>query len=297
MFLTMHELKTSITRLNQLAESPQSTGLSLYVHYWGGETVLYDNHLHKHSFFEVCYVLDGKGIYCEDEIEYPLEPGTLFLSRPHLKHQILSQTGLYIVFVAFEFIESNCSDSVNAAMHQFATTPNIHLMNIDQSPAALIWKGLLAQAAIDNKLLSNCIPDLACGLIAALETAFRSSSETEQKGSPSRESTTIVHRAKLFIRDNLSEPLRLKKVSKYLNISGRHLSRLFAEDLGQTFSAYVQKERIRYASLMLSTTDRTIKQISEEAGFSSVHYFTHVFKLEMGTSPGAFYKKMHGSLK
>jgi len=70
------------------------------------------------------------------------------------------------------------------------------------------------------------------------------------------------------------------------------LSRLFTVELGQSFSAYVRKERIRHAVSLLTTTDWSIKQIALDCGFDTVHYFTTVFKAEMGEPPGKFIRKL-----
>jgi YesN/AraC family two-component response regulator len=62
--------------------------------------------------------------------------------------------------------------------------------------------------------------------------------------------------------------------------------------LGQSFTNYVRKERIRHAVKLFSTTEWSIKQIAEETGFDNVHYFTTIFKTEMGEPPGQFIKKL-----
>jgi AraC-like DNA-binding protein len=104
-------------------------------------------------------------------------------------------------------------------------------------------------------------------------------------------SGTLLHRAKLFVKDNLAQPLTLEDVAAYLHISPRHLSRLFSIQLGVPYSSFVRQERIRAAAELLATTDRSIKHIAEETGFASVHYFTRVFTAEKGVTPGQFRRR------
>lgn len=74
------------------------------------------NSLHCHSFFEVCYVLQGTGTYEDDNQTFSIHEGSIFCSRPGLWHQIRSAEGLSLFFVAFELIEQRSSES---ACHQF----------------------------------------------------------------------------------------------------------------------------------------------------------------------------------
>jgi len=99
-----------------------------------------------------------------------------------------------------------------------------------------------------------------------------------------------LRRAKLYIEDNLSSPLRIEQVSQELGISSRHLSRLFHTQLGQTFVHYVQEQRVQKAKDWLLNSDIAIKDIAERTGFESVHYFTRVFTRKLGVAPAKFRK-------
>ncbi|AEP89922.1 putative HTH-type transcriptional regulator YfiF [Bacillus subtilis subsp. subtilis str. RO-NN-1] len=97
----------------------------------------------------------------------------------------------------------------------------------------------------------------------------------------------MLTEVKLHIKDNLSQPLKLTDVAGHFHISGRHLSRLFAAELGVSYSEFVQNEKINKAAALLKSTNLSIKEIAEEIGFS-VHYFTRVFSAKIGSSPGLF---------
>src|SRR5690606_6535815 len=101
----------------------------------------------------------------------------------------------------------------------------------------------------------------------------------------------LLQQAKLYIRDNLSQSLSLRHVANYLNVSERHLSRLFAEGIHESFTDFIRSERIRQAAHLLQTTERAIKDIAEATGFSTVHYFSRVFAEVMKLPPGEFRKQ------
>lgn len=286
-----HELDAGNAFLNRHAANVRGKELSFYVHYWGGERTLYTNHLHKHSFFEICFIVDGVGRYEEGSIGVPLNAGTLFMSRPHLRHQILSESGLYIVFVAFELIAAESSEEAVARFKQLETSAAFKLDGASRHPAVVLWEALLKQAIAGPRFVQDGAVALSCALLAAFESAFTNDEARRKQPAPSSTST-LVHRAKLYIRDNLSQELSLSSVAEYLHLSSRHLSRLFAEELGQSYSNYVRQERIRQAVTLLTTTDLSIKTVAERTGFDTVHYFTTVFKSEMGEPPGQFVKRL-----
>ncbi len=292
MEFTQHELDAGNALLNRHAANVRGRELSFYVHYWGGEKRLYTNHLHKHSFFEICYVVSGEGHYEEGSTSLPLHDGTLFMSRPQLRHQIVSEDGLYIVFVAFELIASESSEEAVARFRNLEKSEIFLLEKASQHPAVILWHALLRQSVVGSPFLQDGIVSLSGALLSAFEGAFADARAHSKQADVSASSSTLVHRAKLYIRDNLSQELSLSSVADYLHVSSRHLSRLFAEELGQSYSQYVRQERIRYAVALLTTTDLSIKSVAEETGFDTVHYFTTVFKSEMGEPPGQFVKRL-----
>lgn len=291
MEFTQQELDNAMTVLNDHAVNLRGSELSFYVHYWGGETRLCTNHIHKHSFFEICYVMDGVGTYEEGNRRYPLSRGTLFMSRPHIKHQIISEDGLGIVFVAFELIPSESSEEGGRRFRSLEKSAVFHLEHAENTPAVLMWMALLKYVQQARHFAADGIGNLSCALLASFESTFADQRQNPKTGATAPSSSTLIHRAKLYIRDNLSQELKLSQVAKHLHVSPRYLSRLFTEELGQSYTQYVRKERIRQAVVLLSSTDLSIKQIAEETGFDTVHYFTAVFKSEMGEPPGQFRKK------
>lgn len=277
--------------LNQKAMQLKGEQVSFVVHYWGALAGHGNNKPHQHSFFEVCYIVGGEGAYVENGQVYPLRKGSLFLSRPYIMHQILSETGLDIVFVAFEVDRNRSTRHGIELFTQLETTEQFMLQGAEQLPLVNLWLSLLLMASENPELFDDCVLRLSGSLLAGFRNVFSANRPSQGKEHSRRVASTLVYRAKLYIRDNLSQPLRLKDVADYLHISGRHLSRIFDSELGQSFSSYVRKEKIRQAGILLATTDLTIKEISDRTGFDTVHYFTTVFTAEMGMPPGKFRKK------
>ncbi|WP_158301823.1 AraC family transcriptional regulator [Paenibacillus mesophilus] len=265
------------------------------IHYWGVSPNHKDNPVHRHSFFEVCFVVEGEGIYAEGQIEHPLRAGTLFCSRPGVHHQIRSRSGMYLLFVAFEAIEAKSSPGMLRRLESMKRTGRIVIADCDSSPTVLLWRALLDMAS-GGKHSREALASAIHALLVSFQVAFGD----EENGEPSvplKLSERHVKRAVLFIRNNLSAPLHLRDMAAYMNMSGRHLSRLFTDTLGMSFSEYVRTERMRQAEELLASTDMPLKEIAQECGFQSIHYFTRAFCESKGIPPGKYREARRDALR
>ena len=77
--------------------------------------------------------------------------------------------------------------------------------------------------------------------------------------------------------------------------SGRHLSRLFKQDLKITLFDYVRLYRILMASIALSGTSRPITDIAYEVGYDSISSFYRDFNLVFSVTPKVFRKRTAGT--
>ncbi len=98
----------------------------------------------------------------------------------------------------------------------------------------------------------------------------------------------VVGRAKRYIRNHLFEPLSLSAVAEGIGVTGEHLARSFQIEAHVTVNTFIRKAKIDAAKIMLSSTNREIREIAEILCFSSAAYFCKVFRETTGATPGAF---------
>lgn len=280
--------------LNEVAHSVVGNGVGFDVHYWGIDDCHYDNLPHMHSFFEVCHVVGGTGLYVDGEEKSPLAAGTMFLSRPGIRHQIRSQAGLEILFVGFTVQPGAMSEWDELYAQLAGDRVSTVLMRAEESPTALLWRSLVLSCAGTIACPRPVTQSIATALLTSFLPTFCTLSESP---TPHRLRTThpIVKRTMQFVRDNLSRPLSLQGVAQYLHVSPRHLSRLVKQTTGMGYTSFVQQERMARARQLLAETTLSVKDITEVTGFSSVHYFTRLFTRESGIPP-VFYRRQHNSL-
>lgn len=88
-----------------------------------------------------------------------------------------------------------------------------------------------------------------------------------------------------YINNDYTEPLMLKDVADRYNISCEHLSRLFRKKLGLTFKEYLYSIRLTHACRLLTHTEKSILDISLEAGFPDMRAFSQQFDRIYHTTP------------
>ena len=96
----------------------------------------------------------------------------------------------------------------------------------------------------------------------------------------------VVENAKKYISENYhDEELTLNTVAHEVNVSPNHLSAMFSQKTGQTFVKYLTDVRMHRAKELLKCTSKRSNEICEEVGYRDPHYFSHLFKKNVGCSP------------
>jgi len=99
------------------------------------------------------------------------------------------------------------------------------------------------------------------------------------------QSMSAVNKAKQYIDEHYMKELTLDDVSRVVNISSYYFSKVFKEETGENFIDYLTKLRIEAAKKLLKTTNKSMKEISAEVGYSDPNYFSRNFKKYTGKTP------------
>lgn len=89
-----------------------------------------------------------------------------------------------------------------------------------------------------------------------------------------------------YMEENLSDPdISNTALAKQMGVSEIYFRKLFAARYHTTPRQYILEMRIQRAKQMLTDTLRSVTEISEECGFSSVYHFCQTFKKRTGLTP------------
>jgi AraC-like DNA-binding protein len=69
------------------------------------------------------------------------------------------------------------------------------------------------------------------------------------------------------------------------------VSKVFRQELGQTFQEYVMYRRAKLAEELLIETSYTVSDVASEVGYAEVHSLIRVFKRVYGMTPREFRRR------
>ncbi|MHC2002886.1 helix-turn-helix domain-containing protein [Methylobacterium sp. CM6241] len=95
-----------------------------------------------------------------------------------------------------------------------------------------------------------------------------------------------LRRMQDHIRADLCRSLHLQEVAEICGLSVSHFARAFRQSTGISPHAWLTRERIIKAKVMMRELNLTLAEIAIACGFADQSHFTRVFTKEQGTSPG-----------
>jgi len=93
-----------------------------------------------------------------------------------------------------------------------------------------------------------------------------------------------------FMQEKHTQNLCIDEISEHVALSKSYLNKKFKKYTGMPLLSYLTQFRIEKSFHLLQHTQKSIKEISFELGFSDPNYFNKVFRKSTGISPGLFRK-------
>jgi LacI family transcriptional regulator len=100
-----------------------------------------------------------------------------------------------------------------------------------------------------------------------------------------------VAQAMRMIREYACKGIDVGRIAEEVGLSRRALERRFLRHVGRTPKGEIMRVRIERAKTLMAQTDQSSASIAKKSGFSTLEYFTQVFRRAVGMKPQA-YRKM-----
>lgn len=270
----------------------------LYVNYeppipgWG-----YDYHVH--SSYELHYISKGEGVLEADNRQYPIGPGTLFLTGPGIYHkQSASLTNPMSEFcINFEFKSYTSKEGKHIYYLQEEVGEILSILKDN-----VFWFGQyefdvdalfeeLLEELLNRKfgrfiLIQNLISEI---LIKTLRN-FMKYQETKYqiplKITNDRRRLTVDR----FFREQPVNNCNPESLARSLGVSVRQLNRIIQDYYGMTFKEKERTFRLERAKDLLCHTKLSISEIAKRTGFEENSYFCKIFKKQTQMTPTAYRK-------
>ncbi|MEV0291406.1 MULTISPECIES: helix-turn-helix domain-containing protein [unclassified Kribbella] len=102
---------------------------------------------------------------------------------------------------------------------------------------------------------------------------------------PPDPSDDVIEKAMLWARARLDQPVTLDEWAAAVALSRRTFTRQFRARTGSSGQAWLLRQRLDRARLLLETTDHPVERIATDSGFGSSAALRHHFHAVLGTTP------------
>ncbi|MEG2164692.1 MAG: PocR ligand-binding domain-containing protein [Ruthenibacterium sp.] len=96
---------------------------------------------------------------------------------------------------------------------------------------------------------------------------------------------SVIHQSVQYLQAHYAEHITLDEMAGRVYLSSAYFSRVFKQETGFTFTAYLNKTRVERSKEMLVHQNIRLTDIALLVGFEDQSYFTKVFKKITGTAP------------
>jgi AraC-like DNA-binding protein len=170
-------------------------------------------------------------------------------------------------------------------------------MSFSRAQAPGVWRAYRALSLIDHRTARNpWAHEMAIiGLIGELATFAHACAQDEKGDSAPVKPTSADARVANLVRRIDAEPAfawRVSDLARSAGVSAGHLHAMFRRTHGLSLKRYIICARLRLAVKLLKEPRHgrlpAVREVSEDCGFSSQHFFSRQFTAFFRTGPRAF---------
>lgn len=243
----------------------------------------YNVEKHNHSYYQICYVIEGKGIVSIDNKNFKMSIGDIFIFNPFEYHSLKSDKKYPSKTIVIGIgVKNNIWSLYIPKEHNIISkikdTKTQNVKDILKHVIKEHSKKELGYKEIEISLLNQ--------LLVTIKRIITKNSD-KRAIFPHKyvKKTDRTEQIKNYIYRNFKNKLSLDNIAQAVFLSKYHLLHVFKKALGVTPYEYIQQLRIDDAKHLLNTTNKTISEIAFEVGFESISQFNRAFKKITTTSP------------
>jgi len=240
----------------------------------------------SHDFWEFIYVEEGNHTVVVGGKQYDLKAKQLLFYPPNYYHKGTSQ-GVYLCIASF-----SCHSEI---LYELCGRP-ITLSDKQQ----VFLDTLISEGA----KLFNCLDEVRNEFVPCVNTSdfdlqilknrleiflldlYKSHYPIKDENNPEKDKNNVplpnlIH----ILKSNITQKMSITDLSQISGVSVSIIKKLFHETYGCGPMHFFLDMKIEEAKKLLTVSNYNVTQTSEQLGFSSVHYFSRIFKEKTGVSP------------
>lgn len=281
-------------------EKVKSNIPKLFVHATGGRNAIFDGigykcPLHYHDELEFIVINSGEFVIEHEGDELIAKTGEVIFINSRVPHRTRAD-----IPVSRSLIQFRESDYINGEMTNVLKYSR-RFAGILNKPVSILKSETLTESLNDivdeaNNGKRACDLFVKAAIYKVLGTLYRLGILSDADEMLKEKEIQKILPALSYINQHYQENLSLSLISELLNFDESYFCRLFKNATGATFTEYLNFVRICKAESMLAKTQKSILEISEAVGFSSVSYFNRTFKKYRHLAPGAYRSMLYKNI-
>lgn len=256
---------------------------------------------HSHSFLEIVCVVEGECVNYIQKQELQMRKGDICIIAPDTMHAVSAFTDDCIIIniilrtstfekAFFSVLSDNdiLSDFFMRTLYHSKVHPYL-LFRTDGDQAVFDFILYAYQEFQENHQFKERFLNNIVSAFFIILLRNHGSDVIMPDVIPQKSNADIVLVLK-YLQENYNT-VTLKQMAELFNYSDRQLQRIIKYGTGLSFSANVQKLKMRRAARLLKNPDMSITAVAEELGYMDSGNFRNIFKKYYGMTPAEFRNK------
>lgn len=229
--------------------------------------------------YQINYITQGAGVLETESGNFALKTGSLFIISPGVWHRYkpYPKSGWKEHYVGFNGeMASRFLQHPLFSKNQPVLNPGIREELIDTYYKIF---DLVHEEQPGFQQIASAMVVKLLGYLISFE---------KQKEFTGKKIAAIIEDARFKIRQNVDKQLDMEKMAEEYHIGYSYFRKMFKSYTGVSPHKYHLELKVMRAKELLLATDKSVKEISYELGFQTIHYFSRLFKEKVGKNPTDF---------
>ena len=249
---------------------------------------------HWHSYFEITWVLEGKGNYFVNGQEYTMEKDDIIIFNnvePHGWKLLGGNMKLLVMIFSPEFVAEKISVFDAEYLKPFVERGSNFKNRVgrEEKVNEEIRISIREIHQEWNERKEGYPLMIKANVLRILTMLIRAYQDETKSGEMLKEKKNAMKRleqAFTYINDHYCEKITLEEVAASVYMCSNYFSSYFRRVANISFSDYVTRLRVNRAREMLRENGSNVTEIAMECGFNNISNFYRLYKKHMGKTPG-----------
>ena len=252
------------------------------------------------NYFSFLFVRDAFGKYTIDDLNFNIEPGTVYFTNPGNYRIFEWQKITDACLVTFN--ESYLKEHVHSDVYRefsFLLTETVQPRVLQAGQFQIIeqlYQHIYREHIGDSPYKNQLIGSLMVVMLLKIKEYFFQDYNPIYEGN---RSSQIVKTFKRSLEDHFRElaggkadkPLRVQDYADMQFLSVNYLSNVITSKTGKSISTWIADKTTAEAKVLLQDTALSIKEIADRLGFLEAPHFSNYFKKHSSLSPAEYRKQ------